>query len=343
VANGVQMTAGADEPILNLSTSNLGQSQLYVPVTIKASYQNGLSEISVTITITFTRIEFSENPSQMYGFDPNKQSEKYYSSYISGIAWKSIQINETDIFNVDILPSTAYPLVTIHSSFDISFPVTPEIPSGSSQVLTAGANILGTAYVYPNLEGQEAPCAVEGAVSQVNLASYAPKTRMVKFIVVQEEDDDVQNIDKGEQGNQYEICISPGQNNFLDTPKDTSNDDQLVNNDLYLNTGVNGFCDTDSWDENTNYSMAADVDVNAAIALLNEIYKGAAFQWESNPLQLDTIKVNYDTDGDGKLDIPETEVITQNSCCPKDPDISYVFFVDNIQVVPGNDPDGFSL
>lgn len=274
-ANGVQIQNGI------LSSTPFEPLQLNSPE-VKAYYLNGQDEVSVTIRITFSRIEFSESASQLYGFDPNKQGEQHYPSYISGEAWKSIQLNETDVFNVDMTPTGVFPFVTIHSSNGVNFPVTPGNPSGNSNVLTAGADILGSAYAYSKIEDQNVACTIEGQISQVNLASYEPKTKMIKFYVVEE-------------------------------------------------------------DNHTNFALAANTDVNAVYNDLNQIFKGGVFEWEANPLELNHIVVDYDEDEDEKLDITEMQAIVQSGCCPQTPDLYYVFLVDNIQLIPGNDPYGFAL
>ena len=77
-ANGVQFGNG---PSATLSSVNFEPLQLNNP-TVKAYYTIGTDEISVTVTVTFTRIEFRESPLQAHGFDPNDQHEQYYPFYM---------------------------------------------------------------------------------------------------------------------------------------------------------------------------------------------------------------------------------------------------------------------
>ena len=337
-ANGTQFAEG---PNAILSSVNYEPLQLNNP-TVKAYYINGTDEISVTVSVTFTRIEFRESTMQAHGFDPNKQHEQYYPSYISGIAWKSLPLNGMDIFEASMVPSDVYPHVTIHSSNQVNFPVTPNNPTFNTQILTAGANVLGSAHVYSQVEGQDDPCTVEGVNSQVNVVSYMPKSKMVKFIVVQEENDDVQTIGTGQGGNPYQVCVSPGSNNFRDTPKDPSNDDEVTSDDLYINTGANGISETQALNVNTNYTMAAAVDLEEGLEYLNQVYKGAIKNWNVASEPGESVLINYDLDRDGKLDIgPEMQIIVNSGCCPEDDDLYYVFLVDKLQL--SGEPYGFAL
>lgn len=130
---------------------------------------------------------------------------------------------------------------------------------------------------------------------------------------------------------------------------------------VYAKAGQNGPCEQSYFNSQVNmvaYPLknktvkffllegddANDISAAAAHSTLNEIYHDAVFDWAMSPVEIVTIEVNYDADGDGMVDIPEMQAIVE-ACCPWVEDVRYVIFVDAFDFPPGlaTYPFGFTL
>jgi hypothetical protein len=215
---------------------------------VKAYY----GSTSIAINIVFVRVMFTENAGQTYGYDPNGEKEEHYPSFSLDYSWKSVEIGQTDIINAEMAPTGLYEHVTFVSSDPVYFPVSPTNPTSDNQVLSLGANVSGHATVKSRINKTEG-CNHVGFKSQVNIAGYSKKTKLVKFILIEEENDDEQLIEVG-KGKAHSIAIMPGADGTLETvPNNTPNggDDEISGNTI--TTGENGICET--------ISLSSDVEI----------------------------------------------------------------------------------
>ena len=95
---------------------------------VKAFYQGGNGQVSITIHVVFIRLALTEDSGQLYGFDPNGEKEQYYPSYSTEYVWKSLELGQTDPIVAEMLPSGLFEYVTFTSSDPDNFLISPINP-----------------------------------------------------------------------------------------------------------------------------------------------------------------------------------------------------------------------
>ena len=214
-------------------------------ILVKASYGEGLNTVSVQVRVFFADIKYIDDSAQQYGLDPNitVQEQFYKSQYSDDYGWKSIEEGQTDVISVLVEPEEFHSHLTFESTDPVNFPISPSSATTIPQTISINGSNNGTASVIVKL-GSVAQCSHPNIKTEIKLVTYQKKTKMVEFILVKEENDDVEIIPKG-QGSPYSLAILPGPNGLLDTtiPVGDPNIDDEFGTGLEINTGPNGICE----------------------------------------------------------------------------------------------------
>jgi hypothetical protein len=177
--------------------------------------------------------------------------------------------------------------------------------------------------------------------NQIKLVSYQSVIKSVAFILVHEENDDVQSVNIGlSTPNSKTIVVQWGNNQFLDT--NPTGDDQIITDpttgETVIIAGANNICDT-----KVNNTNIVSTDYNrATIKQWFEDYYGKSIITWNVDLTVNTCLVNFDLNKDGKVDVSSANwntpemVIIENKCKINSSDYN-LFFVNN----PDDGSSGF--
>ncbi len=273
------------------------------------------------VELIIAMVEFVEDTTQSYGFDNYTNPD---------IPWKSVETaNSTDTAKAEITPAEVSSKVYLKSTVPANVTVSPNQASSSTQIVTVTGIAKGNSDIQANIGSENGQNA-----ATMKVTAYNAVTKTLAIILVHEDNDDVQVIPVGSQGQPYQICVSAGANAKRDTGN-VSGDDTVNGEDI--TTGADGICDTVA---NNNNIMSTDInEVTLKTFLNNTIYNQAVVYWDKVDRRPDCT-VNFDLNKDGELDVdswmsPEMQVI-RDQC--GDSDYNYnIFLIDN----PSDGSTGF--
>ncbi|SEM66167.1 Fibronectin type III domain-containing protein [Chitinophaga rupis] len=295
---------------------------------------------TLTVNIVTVEISFSQDATQVYGFDENDSTkEECYPSYKNttpkkGLMWKAINGNSTnDYVQIKVTPAGAENKVKFILSDSITFSVTPRIPTAATQTLTLKGTVVNKETALIPRVG-----AFTNDTMQMKVKSYKKITKKVKVIRLIESNDDIQLVAVGDTTHPDSAVVAWGANKFLDSK--LGGDDRVIyrrsKGDSVIVAGPNRTCDTKA--NNINI-VSHDLSRATIQTTLDKIYTQGVVEWQVDATSY-TKTMNYDFNRDSMIDVSrwtsaEMQAII-DTCDTKDGSYN-IFLVDN----PDDHSNGF--
>lgn len=184
------------------------------------------SKDEINVSVIDPKVTFSEYPNQKYGFDNYGVNKN--------VPWKAVNTGDNDKVIAKITPVTDFSHIFFKSSDIGNFSLIPKKAISAVQELTLTGVIYGSAELQANGDN------IDGInINKLKVKAYDELPLTVAFILIIEENDDIQTIHTLE-GLPYETAIEPGTNGILDSNR--GGDDELAGNSI--SAGLNGICET---------------------------------------------------------------------------------------------------
>lgn len=293
--NGVSFEDGSSTKVLpnnngnhSVTVKGINASGQLDDYKIEARYDNNIylagQKLFSVSTVLF------EKAADCSGFDDTVQNQTYLSVPKSG----------SNTVKAKISPNGATGTFNFQAQTGITVSPT-SISSGEQTLTVAGGTNVGT-FTLKALANQSTEAA---ATLNVVVRKRIDKTVVIHAVT--EDDDDVQVVPVGSTGNQLDICVGAGSNNFRDTVP--SGDDQVLTNQSieYISFGANGVCNTTA--KNTDTAPPSSANIPTATALqtaLNNTYWGKqANVYFTVSTDAQAHQFNFDLNRNGNLDPSE--------------------------------------
>jgi hypothetical protein len=173
-------------------------------------------------------VDYAEDTSQTYGYD------SYTNAFF---AYKSVKVGASDTAYADISgTSTIANEVYFTTTNAAVATVSPSSASSTHQQVTFTGVSEGFAQGLAKLHDP----AKDNVAANIGVYLYEQDSYTMAFVVVHEDDDDVQDFNVG-KGKSNQIAIAPGLDMVLDTTTTSGDDTIVVSN---VTTGPDGICQT---------------------------------------------------------------------------------------------------